>query len=59
MQITARITFIHFKLCICKKEKKTGAADVELKRDMILTGELQFYLLQKRKNKKNSGSDGI
>ena len=26
---------------------------------MILAGELQFYLLQKRKSKKNSGSDGI
>ena len=47
-----------FKLCICKK-KKIGAADVKLKKDMILAGELQFYQLQKRKNKKNSGSDGI
>ena len=47
-----------FKLCICKK-KKFGAADVKLKKDMILAGELQFYQLQKRKNKKNSGSDGI
>ena len=26
---------------------------------MILAGELQFYLLQKRKTKKNSGSDGV
>ena len=26
---------------------------------MILAGKLQFYQLQKRKNKKNSGSDGI
>ena len=26
---------------------------------MVLAGELQFYLLQKRKTKKNSGSDGI
>ena len=48
-----------FKLCICKKKKKIGAADVKLKKDMILAGELQFYQLQKRKNKKNSGSDGI
>ena len=42
-----------------KKKKKIGAADVKLKKDMILAGELQFYQLQKRKNKKNSGSDGI
>ena len=26
---------------------------------MILVGELQFYQLQKRKTKKNSGLDGI
>ena len=48
-----------FKLCICKKKKKIGAADVKLKKDMILAGELQFYLLQKRKTKKNSGSDRV
>ena len=49
-----------FKLCICKKKNYFfGAADVKLKKDMILVGKLQFYLLQKRKTKKNSGSDGI
>ena len=48
-----------FKLCICKKINFFGAADVKLKKDMILAGKLQFYQLQKRKTKKNSGSDGI
>ena len=44
---------------LLKKKKKFRAADVKLKKDMILASELQFYQLQKRKNKKNSGSDGI
>ena len=48
-----------FKLCICKKINFFGAADVKLKKDMILAGKLQFYQLQKRKTKKNWGSDGI
>ena len=48
-----------FKLCICKKINFFGAADVKLKKDMILAGKLQFYQLQKRKTKKNSGSDGV
>ena len=48
-----------FKMCICKKINFFEAANVKLKKDMILAGELQFYLLQKRKTKKNSGSDGV
>ena len=48
-----------FKLCICKNIIYFEAADVKLKKDMVLAGELQLYLLQKRKTRKNSGSDGI
>ena len=48
-----------FKLCICKKNIFFGAAEVKLKKDMILAGKLQFYQLQKRKTKKNSGPDGV
>ena len=38
--------------CVFVKKENFGAADVKLKKDMILAGKLQFYQLQKRKNEK-------
>ena len=47
-----------FKLCICKKFN-FGAADVKSKKGMILAGELQFYQLQKRRQRKIQARTGF
>ena len=55
--------FNHLQTVYCQNKGSLFCASLSCvfvkKKDMILAGELQFYQLQKRKNKKNSGSDGI
>ena len=48
-----------FKLCICKNNNFFGAADVKSKKGMILARELQFYQLQKRRQRKTQARTGL
>ena len=48
-----------FKLCIYKKINFFGAADVKSKKGTILAGELQFYQLQKRRQRKTQARTGF
>ena len=48
-----------FKLCIYEKINFFGAADVKSKKGTILAGELQFYQLHKRRQRKTQARTGF